>query len=107
MNINYAILAFAVAVAVGCGLFLGLFSCGGYVSHKQVVNLLLAGSVVAALVYPLTLRHPALARLAAIGAIGASFVITTAAAASFYPAAPADWTDFLDGFMRALTNGPC
>src|SRR5262245_50097909 len=92
----------ALAVAVLGGIFLGSFSCGGYAWHKPAFLGLLAACTGAALFYPASAPRPLAARIGLVVLVGLAYLVSQAAAAAFYPAAPGSWSDFATRFASSL-----
>jgi hypothetical protein len=96
----------AVLAAVLGGAFVGLFSCGAYAWQKPLVILVVAVIALAALIVrsragPFTLwRSRAFVALVLL-----SYFLSEAIAASFYPAAPASWSQFWQSFVSTLAHG--
>ena len=97
----------ALAVAVVGGIFLGLFSCGGYAWHKPAFLALLVACTGAALFFPASAARPLAARIGLVVLVGIGYLASQAAAAAFYPAAPASWSEFATRFASSLVHGPC
>lgn len=98
---------FAIFVAIFGGIYFGLFSCGGYVWHKQAFLAVLVACTSLALVVPLSRTSPYLTRLGLVFGVVCGFVVSRAMAAPFYPAVPESWSAFFGAFARALVHGPC
>lgn len=99
--------ACAVSVAVLGGVFLGLFSCGGYAWHKEALFWLLVGAIAIAALVPLHRKRPVLSRVAVVLGVPALFLTVQAATAPLYPALPASWSEFSRVFMSTLEHSPC
>jgi hypothetical protein len=98
----------AVIFAILGGVFLGLFSCGGYVWHAQAIVAAIGSLTLAAIVARFWTRGFALWRgTGFIVLVVASFVFSEATAAPFYPATPASVSEFWQSFIRTLQYGPC
>jgi hypothetical protein len=98
----------AIVFAILGGVFLGLFSCGGFVWHRQAIIATLVVLTVAALVTRFSTRGFGLWRSAGfIILVVTCFFLSQATAAPFYPAAPASLSEFWQSFVRTLQYGPC
>jgi cytochrome bd-type quinol oxidase subunit 2 len=97
----------ALVVAVLGGIFLGLFSCGGYVWHRQLIYLLLSVSVVLVLFVPTDWLKTRTRRVLFVVAIACLFAVVQSVASTFYPASPKSASEFTMNFLRALWYGPC
>jgi hypothetical protein len=98
----------SVVIAILGGVFLGLFSCGGYVWHKQAIAAAIVLLTLAALLARFATRGFALWRSGAFVAIVVGgFFVSEATAAPFYPAPPESLSEFWQSFVRTLQYGPC
>lgn len=97
----------AAAVALFGGAYLGFSACGGVLWHAHAVIgtlLLLTAAVVAV---PFFRNRPVMSRAVLPLIILATFTVSRAAAAQFYPATPESWSVFLQLFARALVGSTC
>jgi hypothetical protein len=98
--------ALAIIVAGTGGAFFGLFSCGGYIWHRYLFDLLVAVSTLCALV----LWRPASGRVwkgvALVLGLVATYHIVEAAVAPIYwgVATP---SEYLRSAVEAFQSGPC
>lgn len=99
--------AVAVLLAIAGGGYFGLFSCGGYIWHKQAFAVVLGLVTLAALMAPTSGSRSLFARAAVLPVVLLNFFVTQAVAASFYPAQPESWSAFFSLFWSALGGGPC
>jgi hypothetical protein len=95
-----------LAAVVG-GLYFGLFSCGGYVSHRQIFDLLFGAVVLAMVALPPRRLRRIHARLLLGGGAIATFVLSSAVASALYPAPPVSFGEFLHLTWVGLRDGPC
>ena len=101
-----ALVVFAFLIAVLGGIWFGVFSCGGYVWHRQLMHWTLGALAVSLLLYPPRLAAPLTRRvLLALGLVGA-FFLARALAAPLYPAFPG-FGDYFRQVGLALFTGPC
>jgi hypothetical protein len=97
----------AGTLALWGGVYFGLFSCGGYVWHWQLFQVLLALALVLAIVVPPSSLRPLLRRATfAVSIIGA-FILARGVASAFYPAAPSSLKDFGRAIVSGIVDGPC
>jgi hypothetical protein len=98
----------SVVFAILGGVFLGLFSCGGYVWHKQAIVAAIVLLTLAALCVRVSMRGCALWRsVGFVALVVGCFFVSQATAAPFYPNAPASLSEFWQSFVRTLEYGPC
>lgn len=97
----------AGTLAVAGGVFFGLFSCGGYVWHKQLFRLLIAAALLGALVMPPRALGTRFSRAAFTVAVLATFVLVRAAASAFHLGPPPSWSAFGELFVWGVLYGPC
>lgn len=101
-----ALVIFALLLAALGGVWFGLFSCGGYAWHHQLMHWTLVVLVLALLLFP-PRRAASFGRRAALAlAVIGTFFVVRALAAPFYPAFPG-FGDYLQQVGLALTAGPC
>lgn len=93
-------------LAVIGGIFLGQFSCGGYVWHKQAIEMVLVFVTLAVVLIPMRNSPPSL-RVAFIIGAAIVFILANAISAAFYPAAPESWGEFIKLFAINLESGAC
>lgn len=95
-------------VLVLCGgIWFGLFSCGGYVSHEEYFRISLGTCLGSSVVFPpQPLTKFSVRSLFAAGAI-ATFILVRAGASAFYPGAPSGFAEFVDLFRVGVLYGPC
>ena len=97
----------AIILAVAGGAYFGLWSCGGYVWHREAFYGALGVVALGALALPWAKSHPLLSRVSLLGSVVIGYFVTQAVSAQFYPSAPDSWSMFLSGFIRTLASGPC
>lgn len=97
----------AVLLAIACGGYFGLLSCGGRVWHEQAFAVVLGLVTLGALLAPAAGSRSIFARALVLPVVGLIFFATRAVAASFYPAAPESWSGFFGAFRSVLEYGPC
>jgi hypothetical protein len=103
---SIAIVVTAVWVVFG-GLFFGLFSCGGYVWHREffyTVLLVLSVVIIAAPSKALQRPHH---KMIAVVLLFVSFLTVQAVASTFYPGPPRSISEFSKEFIAGLIYGPC
>jgi len=88
------------------GVWSGLFSCGGYVWHQQLMHWTLGALVAALLLYPPREAASLSRRLAIALAVLGTFFVVQALAAPFYPSFPGIGDSFRQAGL-ALATGPC
>jgi hypothetical protein len=88
------------------GVYFGLFSCGGYVWHKQAFLTVFFGALLLVTALPPYSAKRIGARVLVVLGIVTVFAVTEATAACFYPDSPASWTQFRGEFVYHLENGP-
>ncbi len=97
----------SVALAIAGGVYFGLFSCGGYIWHRQlywgVFGLVIALSVV----FPPPSLSPILGRAVLLLLPPVLHRFALAGAAPFYPAMPTSTPQYFDQFWYAFKYGPC
>ena len=92
---------------VAGAIFLGLFSCGGYIWHRQVIYLLIALFVVFCMIKPpLALQVGYRRCLIPIFSL-VLFILVRASASAFYPSAPDSIASFFKFFWVGIVYGPC
>jgi len=100
------IVLLALLLVVGA-IFLGLFSCGGYIWHRQVIYLLIALFVVLCMLKPpLALQASYKRGLIPIFSL-VLFLLVRASASAFYPSAPDSIVSFFKSFWVGIVYGPC
>src|ERR1700736_259047 len=98
----------AIAVAMLGGVFVGLFSCGGYAWHHQAIVVAITLVTAASLITRFRFRGFALWRcIGFIVLVVSSYFFSEADAAPFYPAPPASFSEFWRSFIQTLEYGPC
>jgi hypothetical protein len=107
MRLKRAPLIAAITLAGLGGIYFGLFSCGGYVWHRQLFFGFLGALTLVALIFPWRRTSPICGRIGVVAAIGLAFFFTEALAAPFYPAPPESWSEFMRLFLYTLERGPC
>ena len=106
-NISIGAVVLLGIAAVAGGLFFGLFSCGGYIWHKQIHMSLMVMAAVFILFEPPNFLTPLWKRISFLVLAFAVFIIVSAAASAFYPATPANIPEFIQSFIRGIEYGPC
>jgi len=92
---------------VAGAIFLGVFSCGSYIWHRQVIYLLIALFVVLCMLKPpLALQTGYKRGLIPIFSL-VLFLLVRALASAFYPSAPGSIASFLKSFWVGIVYGPC
>ena len=98
----------SVVFAIFGGVFLGLYSCGGYIWHRQAIATTIVLLSLAALISRFWTRGFAPWRSAwFVALVVGGFFVSEATAAPFYPAPPESLSEFLRSFVRTLEYGPC
>ena len=96
-----------VLLLVAGATFLGLFSCGGYIWHRQVIYSLIMILVALCMFRPIqVLRGKWQRGLIPIASL-VLFLSVRASASAFYPAAPESVVSFIQSFWVGLVHGPC
>ena len=100
------IILLALLLVAGA-IFLGLFSCGGYIWHRQVIYSLILVLLALCMFKPIqSLRGKWQRGLIPIASL-ILFLFIRASASAFYPAAPDSIASFLQSFWVGLVHGPC
>lgn len=87
--------------------FLGLFSCGGYIWHKQVIYSLIGVLVILCMFKPVQVFRGKWQRgLIPITSL-VLFLSVRASASTFYPSAPDSIVYFAQSFWVGFIYGPC
>lgn len=89
------------------GGFLGLFSCGVYVWQEQAAVGIVAILTVASLARSEWSGRGWMFNTAYGLSILAAFFVTQALTAPFYPHGPESASEYFQGVLRSLSNGPC
>ena len=85
----------SIVLAILGGVFLGLFSCGGYVWQKQAIGAAIVLLTLAALFARFSIRGFTLWRIAGfVALVVVGFFVSEATAAPFYPVPPASLSEF-------------
>jgi len=103
---NGMVILLAFLVIAG-GIFFGLFSCGGYVWHKQLHTSLMAIASIFIMVAPPNFLLAIWRRVVFITTSLAIFVVVRASASAFYPAPPENISEFMKSFVIGAQYGPC
>lgn len=106
-KISKYIIAFTIILAIAGGVFFGLFSCGGYVWHKQIFALLFIGLMALILLAPLGGISKLWKKALLVVATSLLFILVRAGASAFYPATPESLAEFLSSLVRGIQFGPC
>jgi len=93
--------AVAGILAVAGGIFLGFFSCGGYVWHQQLFAALFAVSLLGSLLLPPDALNRWPRRAVFVVVTLAAFLVIRAVASAFYPGTPTS----IGVFVRAVLAG--
>ena len=101
-----AIVLLGISAIVG-GLFFGLFSCGGYVWHKQLHTSLMIMASIFILFVPPKFLDALWKRLSFLVLSFVLFVVVRAAASAYYPASPENMSEFIQSFITGVQYGPC
>jgi hypothetical protein len=100
-------LVLSILLAIGGGVFFGLFSCGGYRWHSQAFIAVFSFSLLALITFqPAMPKDRAIRVILGAGAVALFFVVR-AGASAFYPDAPGSWGEFFERFYLGLLYGPC
>lgn len=97
----------SVVIAIAGGIFFGLFSCGGYVWHKQLFNSVFTVSLICVFCLMSSLCVPLWKRFAVIVILFYLFITIRAVSSTFYPAKPESWSEFFHQFYIGFLYGPC
>ena len=97
----------ALVAAVFGGIFLGLFSCGGTIWHRQLIYFLLSATVALALFVPPNWLATRGRRVLFAVAMGSLFILVRSVSSTFYPASPNSVGEFATSFIRALWSSLC
>lgn len=101
-----ALTIFALLLAALGGVWFGLFSCGGYVWHHQLMHWTL-GALIAAMLFCPPRQAASLGRRATLAlAVVGTFLIVRALTAPFYPVFPGVG-DYFRQVGLAPATGPC
>jgi len=107
LTISILLFVFSIFLSTAGGIFFGLFSCGGYRWHSQAFTVAFSLSLLVLFIFPRAKPKDTIKRaIIAVGIVFFFFVVR-AGASAFYPAVPASWGDFFNGFCRGLLYGPC
>lgn len=101
-----SLIAALILAALG-GIYFGLFSCGGYAAHRQIVCGLLAVATLIAVILPLQRASPVVSRVGVIAGVAATFIFCEALAAPFYLSQPESLSEFMRVFLSTIGRGPC
>ena len=101
------LLSALILLVVSGAAFLGLFSCGGYVWHRQAIYSVIVGAVVLCTLKPAGLFAGKFRRLLIPVFAAILFVAVRGAASAFYPAYPDSLTSFLKLMWAGIIHGPC
>ena len=93
--------------SIAGGVYFGLFSCGGYVWHRQLFNSVFLVLLFAIIALPPRNSKTVRFKFTAVIVIVLCFVVVRAAASTFYPAAPESIGEFLGDFVLGVKHGPC
>ena len=105
--IPYILIFALITILVGSGIFIGLFSCGGYVWHRQAIYVSIAIAVVLCVVKPVPELKGVVGRVTIPIVSIILFVIVSSLASSFYPSSPGSVGDFFQVLWRGIVYGPC
>jgi len=96
----------ALFLGVLGGIFFGLFSCGGYVWHKQLFYAVFLGLLALGVILPpYSAKQIGLRLVAGLGLL-VVFAVVEATAACFYLDNPTSWADFKKEFLYHLECEP-
>ena len=105
-HLKALIAVFYLVASVG-GVWFGLFSCGGYAVHKQLMAWSLVLMAVATIATPPFSRSNLWRRFAFSAGLFAAFYLCRALSAPFYLADFQSFGDYLSQVRVALEFGPC
>ena len=97
----------SILTAILGGIFFGLFSCGGYVWHKELFNVVFCVLLITNFIFPPALFKKSFLRFLLIIIIVCLFIFVQAIASAFYPSFPETWAEFFSEFINGLIFGPC
>lgn len=100
------LVSFGSLAAIGSGVYLGLFSCGGYIWQKQLAFWALATFAAAIVACPPYWNPRFVYRLLLAAMLPLLFFLAQALAAPFYLGF-ASASEYFAGVIRALQYGPC
>lgn len=106
-SITSIIFITVIVVATIGGIYFGLFSCGGYIWHRQAFYIAFALVLSAFFIFPPPMLKKIPLRFIIITSIIAFFLVVRASASAFYPSAPASWPEFFKRLILGLKYGPC
>ncbi len=106
-NLSISIAALLVVVSIGGGVFFGLYSCGGYLWHKQLHISIMVMAILFVLFLPPKYLTAIWKRFTFIAMSFVLFLVIRAASSALYPATPQNITEFIDSFIRGVQYGPC
>ncbi len=106
-KVSKSILFATITVASLGGIYFGLFSCGGYVWHKQLFSVVFTVLLFLFVVFPPHKLKRINKRLPLFLLLIALFFVVRAAASAYYPAPPESIAEFFNEFLRGLIYGPC
>jgi hypothetical protein len=98
---------FCLFLAVEGGAYFGLFSCGGYVVVRETFDLVFLVSVASVTFYGQGVLSSVPRRIAFFVGTLALFAAALAASSAFYPGPPASVAEFIQSFLKGLSDGSC
>jgi len=106
-NISNGMVILLAFLVIAGGIFFGLFSCGGYVWHKQLHTSLMAIASIFIMVAPPNFLRNIWRRAAFITTSLVLFIVVRAFASAFHPAPPENISEFMKSFVIGVQYGPC
>lgn len=104
--IGNALVVFASVLISCCALYFGLFSCGGYVWHKELFRFVIPIIVISAILVPSNLLSSYKRKIAFLLILATGYVILEAAFATIYFQG-GNWREYGHTFITAIEFGPC
>ena len=105
--ISYLLFWASLAACVLGGVFLGLFSCGGYAWQRSLVEVMGVVLVFLALFWPVSFLKPWWRRLLYPPAMFLLFRLTQGIASCFYPSLAPTWGGVWHDLIVGIWEGPC
>ena len=96
-----------IIIAVVCGIYFGLFSCGGYIWYKQIFTVFFICFVIFVLFIPSARAYKLWKRIFFAVSVFIVFLLSQSVASAFYPNAPGSWAEFFQSFIQRMVHGPC
>jgi hypothetical protein len=106
-NVANALVLLTLTLAVLGGVFFGLFSCGGYIWHIQVYWAIALIFILGSMILKNKILNSMLSKILFPIFYLALFFISQSVAATFYPSAPENLSEFISNLFISLEYGPC